>query len=227
MGLVQKETLVVFYVRVPRETERHQRKKWRTQTYLASDQPWITIEGGKVKSKHPLLYRREKDRLTTNATSQRPDLRLELKFLVYGEQDVEDRRVIFDILPCVVITSLEPDASMARIACIDMLMVRRNPARGRRVRVLKERLRFWQQKRSKVVFLTIQIQRSLSCGKLGRRDSTLQNSQDALGTKFKFGKERAISKRYPKRWTSWAKSLRVQVWGENAWGNLKSRRVCP
>ena len=27
MGLVQKETLVVFYIRVPRETEKHQRKK--------------------------------------------------------------------------------------------------------------------------------------------------------------------------------------------------------
>ena len=27
MGLVQKETLVVFYIRVPQETERHQRKK--------------------------------------------------------------------------------------------------------------------------------------------------------------------------------------------------------
>ena len=26
-GLVQKETLVVLYIRVPRETERHQRKK--------------------------------------------------------------------------------------------------------------------------------------------------------------------------------------------------------
>ena len=30
MGLVQKETLVVFYIRMPREIERHQRKKWRT-----------------------------------------------------------------------------------------------------------------------------------------------------------------------------------------------------
>ena len=67
MGLVQKGTLVVFYIRMPRETERHQRKERRTQEYLASNQPLITSEGDKVKSKHPLLYRREKDRLTTNA----------------------------------------------------------------------------------------------------------------------------------------------------------------
>ena len=42
--------------------------------------------------------------------------------------------------------------------------------------------------------LKIQIQRSLFCGKLGKRDCTLRrelkNSQDALGTKFKFGKEK-------------------------------------
>ena len=85
-----------------------------------------------MKSKHPLLYRREKDRLTTNARQVwRPDLRLELKFLVYWEQDVENRRVIFDILPCVVKTSLETDAFMAIIGCIDMLMVRRNISKFR------------------------------------------------------------------------------------------------
>ena len=57
-------------------------------------------------------------------------------------QDVENRRVIIGILPCVIITSLETGASVAIIACTDMLMVRRNPARGRKVRVLKEQLRF-------------------------------------------------------------------------------------
>ena len=39
MSLVQKATLGVFYIRVPRETERHQRKKWRTQEYPTSNQP--------------------------------------------------------------------------------------------------------------------------------------------------------------------------------------------
>ena len=60
---------------------------------------------------------------------------------LWGEQEVKDRHVIFDILPCVVMTSLETDAFMAIIACIDMVMVRRNPARSRRKRVLKEQLR--------------------------------------------------------------------------------------
>ena len=127
---------------MPRETERHQRKERRTQECLTSNQPLITSEGEKVKGKHP-LYRREKDRLTTNARKvKRPDLRLELNFLVHGRRDVENRRVIIGILPCVVIASLETGASTAIIACIDMLMVRRNPARRRKVRVLKEQMRF-------------------------------------------------------------------------------------
>ena len=89
MGLVQKGTLVVFYIRMPRETERNQRKERRKQEYLASNQPLITSE--KVKSKHPLLYRGEKDRLTTNARKvSRPDLRLELNW----RQDVENRHAI-------------------------------------------------------------------------------------------------------------------------------------
>ena len=67
VGLVKNGTLVVFYIRMPRETERHQRKERRTQECLASNQPLITSEGEKVKRKHPLLYRREEDRLTTNA----------------------------------------------------------------------------------------------------------------------------------------------------------------
>ena len=86
MGLVQKGTLVVFYICMPRDIERHQRMERITQEYPASHQPLITSEGEKVKGNHPLLYRREKDGLTTNARKdQRPDLRLELKFLVYRE----------------------------------------------------------------------------------------------------------------------------------------------
>ena len=48
--------------------------------------------------------------------------------------------VVWDILPCVVVTSLETDAFMAIVAYFDMLMVRRNPARDREQKVLKEQL---------------------------------------------------------------------------------------
>ena len=81
LGLVQKVDSCSFLHSHASGTERRQRKERRTQEYLASNQPLITSEGEKVKSKHPLLYRGEEDRLTTNARKvQRPDLRLELKF---------------------------------------------------------------------------------------------------------------------------------------------------
>ena len=51
MGLVHKEFLVVFHIRVPRETENHQRMKRTTQENPASNQSWITSEVGKVKDK--------------------------------------------------------------------------------------------------------------------------------------------------------------------------------
>ena len=44
-------------------------------------------------------------------------------------QNVKGCHAFFDILPCVVITSLDTDAFMTIIASIDMLMVRKNPAR--------------------------------------------------------------------------------------------------
>ena len=175
MGLVQKGTLVVFYIRMPRETERHQRKERRTQEYLALNQQLITSEGEKVKGKHPLLSRREKDRLTTNARQVwRPDLRLELKFLncLYRHDDGEEK----------------PS--------------KRSKSEGTQwaVAILTEK-----KKRSKVVYLKIQIQRSLFCGKLGKREWTLRRDtqykirRTALGTKFKFGNEKghleALSKK--------------------------------
>ena len=46
--------------------------------------------------------------------------------------------VLIGILLCVVVTSLETDAFMAIVACIDMLTVKGNPARGREQKVLNE-----------------------------------------------------------------------------------------
>ena len=43
---------------------------------------------------------------------------------VYGGQDEKDRRVIIDIIPYVVVTSLETDAFMAIVAYINMLTVK-------------------------------------------------------------------------------------------------------
>ena len=79
------------------------------------------------------------------------------KFLVYCGQDEKYRRVIIDIILCVVVTSLEAKAFMAMVAYFDMLMVIRNPARGRRRRYSRSSCDS-EKKRSKVVYFKTQIQ---------------------------------------------------------------------
>ena len=77
-----------------------------------------------------------------------------------------------------------------------------------------------RKKRSKVVYLKNQIRRILFYGKLENWDWTLirdtpWNSQDAPGTKLKIREWKGQSGGIvQKRWTSWAKSLRVQYWEE-------------
>ena len=98
--------------------------------------------------------------------------------------------------PCVVKASLKTGASTAR------------------------ELRFWKNKGSKVVYLKIQIQRSLFFGKLVRRDWALRrDTQKILRTHLvrNSNSGKTISRCYPKRWTAWAKSLRAEVWGKNTW----------
>ena len=66
--------------------------------------------------------------------------------------------MIIDIIPCVVVTSLETDAFMAIVSYVDKLVVRATSARGREdgtqgsVAILKEK------KTSKVVYLKTQRQ---------------------------------------------------------------------
>ena len=85
-----------------------------------------------------------------------------------GEQDVKDRHVIFDILPCVVITILETDAFMVIVVCIDMLMVRRNQKEVEEREYSRSSCdsETWRSPRLRIS--KIQIQRSLFYGKLGK-----------------------------------------------------------
>ena len=64
-------------------------------------------------------------------------------------------------------------------------------------------------------------------GELGLNASArhIWNSQDASGTKQNSGKKKAIWRHYPKRRTSWAKSLRAWFWGTTTWGNLTTSRL--
>ena len=132
LGLVQEETLVVFFTRVPRETVRTS---------------WDEVERRKKIS--------PRARVLFSTESEDTDWREKLeqskgqfcdwssKSHVYGGQDEKDRRLILEIVPYVVVTSLETEAFMAVVAYFDMLTVDGNPARVRKKKVLK----LWEEKK--------------------------------------------------------------------------------
>ena len=194
LGLVQEETLVVFYTRMPRETVRttwdevERRKKFALgASMLFSTESEETDWREKIEQ------------------SKGQSCDWSWKFLVYCGQDEKYRRVILDIIPYVVVASLETDAFMAIVACFDMLTVKGNPARVRKKRGFSRSSCFSEKKkRSKVVYLKTQIQRNLFHGKLKNWDWTLRrdtpgNSWDAPGTKLKFGKEKGNLEAWSKK----------------------------
>ena len=130
MGLVRKDSLVVFYMRLPRATASQHKKKFEAQVDLAKSMPRETVcSEERIKNKHPLLHRKWRNTLTYNArTVDVRVLKRELESLVYGEQNAKDRHVVVCILPCASATSLKADAVLANVANMDVLMLRRSPS---------------------------------------------------------------------------------------------------
>ena len=117
--------------------------------------------------------------------------------------------------------------SLQKSTCWD---VRSNLSAGSRKESTQGTVDILRRTRSKVVYLRIQIQWIVFHGKLEIWDWTLRrDAREILRItwyKIDFGKEkRAIWKQYPKRWTSWAKSLLERFWGMNTWGNLMTSRL--
>ena len=77
---------------------------------------------------------------SSNSLKASPAARVR-KILVYGGQDEKYRRLIIDIISCVVVTGLETDAFVPFVANIDMLMVLQRE-------VLKEQLLFLRDEKS-------------------------------------------------------------------------------
>ena len=133
---------------------------------------WRCARNSHLGAKHTLQYRKWKtqtDEKSLNSLKPRPTTRAG-KSLVCCVQDEKYRRVIVDIIPCVVVTSLETDVAI--VAYFDMLTVRSNlSARSRKegtqgaVAILR--------KKSKVVYLKTQIRWILCYGKLKNWDWTL------------------------------------------------------
>ena len=121
LGLVQEETRVVFYTRMPRETVR---TTWDEMERRKKFSPGASILFSTESEETDWREKLEQWKGQSWDSSW--------KFLVYCGQDEKHRRAILDIIPYVVVTSLETDAFMAIVAYFDMLTVKRNPARVRK-----------------------------------------------------------------------------------------------
>ena len=88
---------------------------WKEVGHVRSHLEQASSSAPKVKE--------QTDVKSSNSLKASPATRVK-NSLVYGGQDEKYRRLIIDIIPCVVVTGLETDAFVAFVACIDMLMVR-------------------------------------------------------------------------------------------------------
>ena len=109
-------------------------------------------------------------------------------------------------------------------------MVRSNFSAGSRKEGTQGTVAFLKKNTSKVVHLKTQIQWILFCGKLENWDWTLRRDTPEtlrmqLVQNWIRERKRATWRQYPKRWTSWVKSLRARFWGVNTWGNRTTSRL--
>ena len=217
--LFMKRRLFFFYTRMARETVR---TTWNEVEIRKKFSPGASILFSTESEETD--WRKSLNSVKASATKN-------WKFLVHCEQDEKYRRVIIDIILCVVVTSLETDAFMGIVAYFDKLMVRRNPAWGREKKELKEQLLLWEEKKGPRLCIS-----RLRSNEFYSTESWRIGIESFGGTHLKFsgctwyktefGKEkRAIWRHYPKRWTSWAKSLRVRFWRTTTWGNLTTSRL--
>ena len=171
MGLVQRETLVVFYIRMPRETERHQRKGRRAQEFPDS-KPAVDNE----------RRRKGKQQASSSAPTgkgQTDDKR---------SKSPEARSATRAKIPCLWVARCRKSSCDYRNPpvcrnyksgnrCIhgnDCLYRNADgeekPSKRSKSESTQGAVAILKEKRSNVVYLKIQIQRSLFCGNLGKRD---------------------------------------------------------
>ena len=109
MDIVQEQTLVVFYTRMPRGTVRQRGKKMEDARKCRQEQASSPVPKVKKQTDVNGLYSLKACPVTGAK-----------KIFVYGWQDEKDRRVTIDIIPCVVVTSLETDAFVAIVAYFEV-----------------------------------------------------------------------------------------------------------
>ena len=213
--LFKKRRLVVFYTRVPRETVRT---------------TWDEVERRKKFSpRASILFSTESEGTDWRKSlySLKASLATKAQKSLSIAGKIKKHCVTIDIIPCVVVTSLEQMhiwLSLPVSTCWwweetqqeveKKVLICCFSERKKRPRLCVFRLRSNE-------FFPLRVEKL----GLGASAGDIWNSQDALGTKLNSGNKKAIWVHYPTKWTSRAKSLRAGFWGTTTWGNLTTSRL--
>ena len=148
------------------------------------------------KDKPPLPHQMRRHRLTDrdhqkDQAAEEKALRVQAaEFRADIGESVRTRHVIIGTLPCVRITSMNPDATMATDAISDMMRRMRCPAKSRRKVVRKDQLPYQGSPHNRVVCLEIPTREKLFYGKKENWDQiTPSNSPRVRFTKQKNGRK--------------------------------------
>ena len=202
LGLVQEETLVVFYARMPRDTVRT---------------TWNEVEIRKKfssRSKHPLQYRKWKtqtDEKSLNSLKASPVTEAENSLSVVGKMEISSCDYRHHPV-CRGYKSGNVFVHGYRCLCPQAdgksnLSARSKIRYSRISCILKEKNVQGSVSQNSAPMNSI-LRRVVEMGSNASAGHTW-NSRDAPGTKLNSGKKKTTWRNYPKRWTSWAKSLRA------------------
>ena len=198
--LLKKRHLIVFHTRMPRDSVRLCWKKWET-------------EGKLTKNKHPLQYRKWSNRLTwKRSKSEGQSCDWSLKPLVYGKKIVVWLSASSRVSWLQVWKQMHVWHSLPISTCWWWEVT---SARGREKKVPKEQLLFWGKKGPRLCISKLRSKEFYSTEswrvRIERFGGTHHEILEMhLVQNYNSWKKRTIWRHYPKRWTSWAKSLRAQ-----------------
>ena len=180
LGLLQEETLAVFYIRMLRETVRQRGKKMEDARKSRLEQASSSVPKVKKQTDVKGLY----------SLKASPATKAENSLSVAGKM----KNVVVRLSTSSRVSWWQVWKQMHSWLFRHADGERKPSARSIR-RYSRKSCYYQKKKRSKVVYLKIQIQWILSCGKLEnwdwtlRRDTT-ENFQDASGAKLNSGKKR-------------------------------------
>ena len=215
LGLLQEETLAVFYIRMLRETVRQRGKKMEDARKSRLEQASSSVPKVKKQTDVKGLY----------SLKASPATKAENSLSVAGKM----KNVVVRLSTSSRVSWWQVWKQMHSWLFRHADGERKPSARSIR---RYSRKSCYYQKKKKVQGCVSQNSDPMNsilrkAWELGLNASAGHNWKfsGCIWCKTEFGKEKAIWRHYPKRWTSWAKSLRAWFSGTSTWGNLTTSRL--